>query len=682
MESEKSQIQTFAKSLKKNVIVNDKICPENILMTKALILKIFSLIEQFLDNKIEPKEFWRKLFGISKEMECVFKISLLLSKILQTYNHYDYFFSLIFEKNFAIGLFFLNSLDYICELPPFPFNYNYATFIEEIRANTNTNNNINCEENHYIQIFKTKDPVLIRKYVKNIKGREYKYIENKEILKKIFETQENNNQSINKSNIKNEKEKLQDIEGKNVKIKINNSMKNEINKESIKIKEIKEGNSIFNGGGGVIEINKKEEKITGKEKEIFEPKYENNNNSSSNINKIITNKNAENKDKIIQQKKSMRDYFKEKKNFYDGKNTPILNYIVNNKKDLKRWYFYFDDLEVNNENMLYGVVLSNLLIKLKANKNYPDENKYGYFCFYDKNNNLIESIYTTVEPETIYNYSNQLIDMLEEDDYKDSDPNIANLAFKSRALSFEFYINKPIFIKKIKAEEYPRVIFPMKKVIKIDEDINDIIFDDLNYDATIEIDGAFLIKNDCIISTKDIPFKDQGMARKEILYDPHKKKDVNDMIIDYNNSFVEGDLCLLEIKNSFPPAYYSKNGPKPFNDIIDNMFNRAYIYIQLFNHLNVSYKRIRLMLLYEAVRKKGFWDVIDQKLNEFLSNHTIEYGKKINFQVIYLNSSYFGVLAKTSEDKIEYLENKVAILEKKVKEISNEIAELKKKNEK
>lgn len=39
-------------------------------------------------------------------------------------------------------------------------------------------------------------------------------------------------------------------------------------------------------------------------------------------------------------------------------------------------------------------------------------------------------MYTTVDPEIIYNYSNKLINILEEDD----DPII--MAFKSRTLSF------------------------------------------------------------------------------------------------------------------------------------------------------------------------------------------------------------------------------------------------------
>ena len=156
---------------------------------------------------------------------------------------------------------------------------------------------------------------------------------------------ENNDKSFNKNNIKNENKNPQAIDGKNVEIKINNSMIG-INKESIKINEGKSLVNKINKNEDLIENNKGEKKVIGEEKKdynenIFREKYENNNinnNSSSHINTIInnnilnetTNKNVKNKEKIIQQKKSMWDYFKENKNFYEGKETPILNYMINN----------------------------------------------------------------------------------------------------------------------------------------------------------------------------------------------------------------------------------------------------------------------------------------------------------------------------------------------------------------
>lgn len=74
-------------------------------------------------------------------------------------------------------------------------------------------------------------------------------------------------------------------------------------------------------------------------------------------------------------------------------------------------------------------------------------------------------------------------------------------------------------------------------------------------------------------------------------------------------------------------------------------------------------------------KKNVFGMFIHKKLDEFMSNYSIENEKKIKFQFIYLNS---GVLAKTNENKIELLENKVKILEVKMIPLNKEVQELSK----
>ena len=76
------------------------------------------------------------------------------------------------------------------------------------------------------------------------------------------------------------------------------------------------------------------------------------------------------------------------------------------------------------------------------------------------------------------------------DDFTYPDPIKAKNAFKSRALSFEYYINNNIIIDKFKMKERPRVFYPFKSLETIQNSSEDSSIS-INL---VEVDGVILEK--------------------------------------------------------------------------------------------------------------------------------------------------------------------------------------------
>ena len=172
-------------SLLQNIIITEnKLYEDNNLLITSTKYKILSLIQQALTDSLSFFDFCKNLMSISKEIKCIFKISNLISKFFKIeflYN-YDYLCFFLFEKNFQNGLDLLNGIDTICGLPPFPKDYNFEKFLDNIKNNYNDYEN---EEECYIKVFKNIDEKLIDEYIQKIKERKGKYEENQEFIIQI-----------------------------------------------------------------------------------------------------------------------------------------------------------------------------------------------------------------------------------------------------------------------------------------------------------------------------------------------------------------------------------------------------------------------------------------------------------------------------------------------------------------
>jgi len=77
---------------------------------------------------------------------------------------------------------------------------------------------------------------------------------------------------------------------------------------------------------------------------------------------------------------------------------------------------------------------------------------------------------------------------------------------------------------------------------------------------------------------------------------------------------------------------------------------------QLFKSIGIEYKRIRLILFYDVVKKCNYENHLSKILSDFKrDNKDIDYMDRIYFQVIYMDSSYFANSLKKFEDEIDIL---------------------------
>ena len=112
------------------------------------------------------------------------------------------------------------------------------------------------------------------------------------------------------------------------------------------------------------------------------------------------------------------------------------------------------------------------------------------------------------------------------------------------------------------------------------------------------------------------------------------------------------------------------------------------IFEQLFTSLDIKYDRIRLILFYDLVRKKDYFNDLKKTVSEFAQKHNkLKYLNKICFQVIYVNASYFVGALRTNAEEIKNLKEvnkkltkqnnefkeKIKILEKRISNIEEKL---------
>jgi predicted hydrocarbon binding protein len=238
-------------------------------------------------------------------------------------------------------------------------------------------------------------------------------------------------------------------------------------------------------------------------------------------------------------------------------------------------------------------------------------------------------------------------------------------------MTLEYYINYSVFSEKYNIKHYPRIIYPLKsKKSDIDRDL-------LN---EIEIDGAFLVEKDFKIEDKDFPFIFQhflSFNNSNKLYKCNEIKFQPDLS---GKEFKKNDLCLLGIKTNFPDE---ENDGNPFDYTLEKMLEKMLIFEQLFRELKVNYKRIRLILFYDLVKKINYGDVIKDILENFAKNYShLDYIDKICFQVIYVNSFYFVESLISNSEKINILIKEVKDLKEEIKKRDEKILKLELENNK
>ena len=348
-------------------------------------------------------------------------------------------------------------------------------------------------------------------------------------------------------------------------------------------------------------------------------------------------------------------YLKKIKKIYENKcSTPVLDFLINTNGNLKLSFFrykkdkdsFIDHLHENLNRIIFNFRIGAF-----------NDDIQGYFCFKDEvNNNYIEAIYSNVELDLLVDKITS-DNNFPKDDFTDTDPIKAKNAFKSRALNFEYYINYNIIIDKFKMKERPRVFYPFKSLDAIKNGSEE------NYISNnlVEVDGV-------ILETKDI---DLNLEKNAFVIDELYKLDtfmtLNHKIVvePYIEKVIDlkkNELCIIEIKNQFPPSSVktdsNDNQPTTFYQMVKDMIKKAKIIKEFYDFKNEKVEAIRLILFYDAIHKENYYDDLRKALSEsFQANAELLF--LFQFQCIYIKSSYLAAGLFNMNDKYKMLKLKV-----------------------
>ena len=355
--------------------------------------------------------------------------------------------------------------------------------------------------------------------------------------------------------------------------------------------------------------------------------------------------------------------------------TPVLDFLIQNKGELKLNYIGYNKNKDSFIDHIYDNLVK-LIDNLKIGK-FKEETQ-GYFCYFDETtNSYIESLYAKIDLDLLLNKITAN-ENFPKDNFFEPDTIKAKNAFKSRALSFEYYINNMIIIEKFKMKERSRVIYPFKSVEEILEnkergsnlvEVDGVILEQKRYDFTLE-KNAFIVDNLYKID-------DFETTNRQIVAKPYVAKNIN---------IKENELCIIEIKNQFPPSTDAiKNSeknekqPSTFYEVVKNLIKKAKIFKQLYDLKKEKIDNIRLMLFYDTIQKENYYDYLKKAFSEsFKEDDESKY--MYEFQCIYIKSSYLASGLFNMNDTILKLKKEIIILkentQKELIESSKEILRL------
>ena len=345
------------------------------------------------------------------------------------------------------------------------------------------------------------------------------------------------------------------------------------------------------------------------------------------------------------------EYLKKVKKRYQSKcSTPILDFLINTNGKLKHSYFRFkkdkdsfiDHLDENLNRLIYNFKIGSF-----------NEDIQGYFCFKDEiNNRYVETLYSNVELDLLVDKITS-DNNFPKDDFTNPDLIKAKNAFKSRALSFEYYINYNIIIDKFKMIERPRVFYPFKSLEAIQNGLEDY---NMAFNL-VEVDGVILEKKDINLSLEKNAFIIDELYKIGKFMTQNNQIEVEpyiDKVIDLKKN----ELCIIEIKNQFPPSSIETDSkdkqPTAFYQMIKEMINKAKIIKEFYDFKNEKVESIRLILFYDVIHKENYYDDLSRAFSEsFNENDELQF--LFQFQCIYIKSSYLAACLFNMNDKYKML---------------------------
>ena len=355
-----------------------------------------------------------------------------------------------------------------------------------------------------------------------------------------------------------------------------------------------------------------------------------------------------------------------------------------------------------------------LLIVIKIFNN-PDEfeqrvlkdKDYGYICY----RKLIkdeyeyrEGIFAQLENNVLYSEITNK-NKFEKEDIVNSNSKIEDNCLKARGLSFEYYINR-IFMDLLDQKELPRAIYNFDSNILLEkqDDYNDLnniadfnnnqkeeenyiemhydkketnkneILDEKNIDknknnnnqkennphniSMEEFDGIFYwnkpLENCLEIKLNELPFIIDDIL--EIQNSKFGFTAENTKFI----SFTKKTLLLFEVKNRFPE-----------NDNlvaeVQKSLSKSMTFYHLYEERFQDIQKMRIMLFYNVKPKKNYDNILIDTVEKYFVENAIK--NKIQFQFIFISSSYLAYNFKTFKDEFKNIKDELRNLKSKHQEL-------------
>ena len=361
---------------------------------------------------------------------------------------------------------------------------------------------------------------------------------------------------------------------------------------------------------------------------------------------------------------------------------------------------------------------------------YVCTKKYNYK---DKKYYYKEGIYATLENNELYK---EITDKnkFQKDDIYDSNQSFTDNCFKARGLSLEYYLNG-LFMDLLRQKQLPRVIYnfnpiklnnekdeekkeenEIKDVIKEENEIKEVLeeenekvpeeefggdipeeeFEEVPEEEFEEVPEEEIEEN---VTEKDIKAssektkKNNGENTKRciemeeldgVFYLETKKSieieqlpfiiddilEIEDSTFKYtaqNSKSIEfgaKTLFLLEVKNKFPEL---ENVEKE----LFNVFNKAMTFYELYKERFSDIEKIRIIFFYDSVIKKNYDKILNKSIQRYFNKKkNIKY--KVQFQFIFITSSYLSFNYQYLNQRIDILVKEIMILQKAVAKIQNE----------
>ena len=597
---------------------------------------IYKNFYDFLNNptKSQYEKFLKSFFELNYGATTIFLIcSKLCEEEMFGQIPFDLFFIIIIKKNRSRLQKILGE--------DFPLDENHDKIIQRLACFTKIRNKIEIRTIDLLNLFKKQDEENMKKNaITKIDNNNESFQINQNINKlsdKEIEELKKENKSPEIKNIHGQKKKNKKT--KNAELNIS-----KINVEETAIED-KKDNKISEQSKNVINLNLKEESL--KEKNKF---Y----------------------NYLVKMKEKYRQLQYE---------TPVLDYLIRNKKKLEVNFFKY----TKNEDVIIDHLYNNLVaFIINTNLNIIDfgDEKYGYLCYYYKDNDkkiYVESIFSLVDLSLLSDRISSELNF-PKDKFKNPDKKQAHIVFKSRSLSFEYFINSNILIKKFNLKEKARVIYSFKSIEDLESVNNNVIKikNKVIEKGLEELDGIVFVENKISLDLEkncfmiDNPFKfgiflgtDKQYSIQGYDLDTNK---INNNIIPSNVELKKNTLALIEIKDQFPPyeeGNENENKPQNFYNMVKNLIRKVKIFKQIFEIEKRNIENIKILLFYDVIQKENYYDDLKEAVyDSFIKNDDELFD--FEFQCVYIKASYLtGGLINTN-DRLENLNDKLENVNRKL----------------